>query len=442
VFAEGRLRRLNTVFVLVLSILTSLLPHFTSHGAYSTGNLIADWAGSSLNGNVDPWVDGVNGTSLTQNNTTYTSSNGGYLNFNGTSSYVKANASNDLQSFTTTTMSMFFWIKPTSNGGVIATLGRDINPNDADSEMWLMLDSNGKLLFWDYNGGEGVPSGLSTSSVTLNSWNYVGFTKAISGSNSNITFYINGSASGTASGPSKSVSLNSFGLGKDVRDNSRFYTGAIARATVWSSVLTASEVADNYQATNGIAIAPSITISNATQSVYAGGAISNVLATNTGGAASYYSISPALPSGLSLNTSSGTISGAPVNVQSQSSYTLTATNPAGTSSATFNLTVLINSTTMTLAAITSATYRSTTPLVVTISGGSGKATFMQNGKRIAGCIKVPTVASSTITATCNWKPSLMNYVSISVSYLSSNATYSSASIASIKVWVNKRSGLR
>lgn len=59
----------------------------------------------------------------------------------------------------------------------------------------------------------------------------------------------------------------------------------------------------------------------------------------TGGSISNFSVSPALPSGLSLNTSSGTISGTPAAVQSSAVYTITGSNSAGSVQAQVQITV-------------------------------------------------------------------------------------------------------
>jgi hypothetical protein len=93
--------------------------------------------------------------------------------------------------------------------------------------------------------------------------------------------------------------------------------------------------------TNDATAAPSISLSNATQSVNANSAISTVNVSNSGGAVSSFSISPSLPSGLTFNSSNGSISGTPTGAQSQRSYTITATNSGGSSSATFTLTVVL-----------------------------------------------------------------------------------------------------
>ena len=52
-----------------------------------------------------------------------------------------------------------------------------------------------------------------------------------------------------------------------------------------------------------------------------------------------YSVSPALPAGLSLNTSTGVISGTPTAVTATATYTVTAGKSAGTSSVGVVITV-------------------------------------------------------------------------------------------------------
>jgi alpha-tubulin suppressor-like RCC1 family protein len=60
---------------------------------------------------------------------------------------------------------------------------------------------------------------------------------------------------------------------------------------------------------------------------------------NGGGAVVSYAVAPPLPSGLSLSTTTGVLSGAPTAVASRASYTVTATNTGGSTQATLTLTV-------------------------------------------------------------------------------------------------------
>lgn len=85
-------------------------------------------------------------------------------------------------------------------------------------------------------------------------------------------------------------------------------------------------------------VAPSIGYSPSSQVATYGYVLTNMIAANSGGAGTY-SVSPSLPSGLSLNTSSGIISGTPSVVQSATNYTVTCTNTAGSSHATITLTI-------------------------------------------------------------------------------------------------------
>ena len=75
------------------------------------------------------------------------------------------------------------------------------------------------------------------------------------------------------------------------------------------------------------------------QSNYTGAPNTNLTAIipqNTGGTATF-TISPALPNGLNINAITGEISGLPTGTIATTSFTITATNAAGTSTASFNL---------------------------------------------------------------------------------------------------------
>jgi Tol biopolymer transport system component len=67
--------------------------------------------------------------------------------------------------------------------------------------------------------------------------------------------------------------------------------------------------------------------------------VSTFVPTNTGGGIASCTISPTLPTGLSFNTSTCAISGTPTALSTATNYTVTATNPGGSSAATVNITV-------------------------------------------------------------------------------------------------------
>lgn len=84
---------------------------------------------------------------------------------------------------------------------------------------------------------------------------------------------------------------------------------------------------------------PNISYTPSTLNAQPNTAITNLSPTNSGGASTSWSISPSLPAGLSFNTSTGVISGTPTAESPTTSYTITATNAAGSSTATIQLAV-------------------------------------------------------------------------------------------------------
>ena len=90
-----------------------------------------------------------------------------------------------------------------------------------------------------------------------------------------------------------------------------------------------------------------------------------------------YSISPALPAGVTLNTTTGKISGIATVVSTQTDYTVTATNLGGSTNATFTLTV--------------------NPLpVITTNSSSGSAVIGSNGSVIDPTIVISAVPRTNV----------------------------------------------
>jgi len=86
-------------------------------------------------------------------------------------------------------------------------------------------------------------------------------------------------------------------------------------------------------------IAPS-GLNYTTPNVYTKGtAITSFSPTVGGGAVTSYTISPALPAGLSINATTGVISGTPTVITTATTYTVTATNTGGSTTATIGITV-------------------------------------------------------------------------------------------------------
>lgn len=81
--------------------------------------------------------------------------------------------------------------------------------------------------------------------------------------------------------------------------------------------------------------APAFTITQASSWVEVNSSITSLYTiNNTGGSISRFSVSPALPVGVTLNTSTGEVSGSPTSTQSQTTYTLTAIRTSASNGAT------------------------------------------------------------------------------------------------------------
>ncbi|MBK8599403.1 MAG: putative Ig domain-containing protein [Flavobacterium sp.] len=99
-------------------------------------------------------------------------------------------------------------------------------------------------------------------------------------------------------------------------------------STTFGVVITVNDIAPN-------------TLSYNSPNVYTiGNAISNLNPTVSGGAVTSYSITPALPSGLSFDAATGVISGTPTAISSSATYTVTANNTGG--STTFAVVITVN----------------------------------------------------------------------------------------------------
>lgn len=124
-------------------------------------------------------------------------------------------------------------------------------------------------------------------------------------------------------------------------------SGAISGTpTAASATASYTVTASNSAGSTTAALQITVTLSPPSNLVYPqttiNATVGTAIATETptvSGAVTGYSVSPALPAGLALNTSTGAISGTPTVASSTASYTVTAQNSAGSTTATLQITV-------------------------------------------------------------------------------------------------------
>ena len=187
-----------------------------------------------------------------------------------------------------------------------------------------------------YSETAGILELNSSSSITLGTGNHTLTFANSSGAEwaTGTILTINGWAGlydGSSSGTSGKIFIGSSvsGLTASQLEQIQFFDGTNNNPAV---LLSTGELIADRAAPSGLSYNSTNTFTRLT-------AISSLSPTVTGSVASY-SVTPALPSGLSLNTTTGVISGTPSVAAVTNGYTVTATNAGGSTS--FVVTITVN----------------------------------------------------------------------------------------------------
>ena len=203
---------------------TNLVLHLDAGDSSSYSGSGTTWTDLTGNGNDGTLINGVS----------YSSSNGGYLNFDGTndrvdfSSYVQP-AHTSSSSFT-----WFVWLYP------FETLNNDVimgNRAVTGSNVWTKLTP--KRFEWVYPNHMNE-SGSGTN-VTTNHWQNICITK----NGASFTYYKNGTSVATMTSTHSKNYTNPFHIGGDASYGENVQA-RISVVAVYDAALTASEVLQNY----------------------------------------------------------------------------------------------------------------------------------------------------------------------------------------------------
>jgi hypothetical protein len=202
-------------------------------------------------GSSTTWSDisgfGNNGTLV--GSPAYSSSNGGYFSFNGSSQYVTIGTSVGVSGNVEVSMSAwFYYTGGSTTGSTVMGFGGAGSAGDTFS---IFLNNSGAYnIGVAYNGGQNVTS--NNNVYQPNVWNHVTVTKVIGNINATTTIYLNGSVLLQAVVPSLTPSFvfsnGVIGTWVQSPGTQNFFTGNISNVSVYSRALTQAEVRQNYLA--------------------------------------------------------------------------------------------------------------------------------------------------------------------------------------------------
>lgn len=332
---------------------------------------------------------------------------------------------------------------PTSFGSVTATGGGYGAGGDPTNNGDTGLQGNGATggsggggSSYTYNSSTYTGTGGASNAATgiSSPWSAYGFAGA---SGSGAGGGAGGAASGSTAGAGRDYFGKTYAKGGDRSGSNTPVTGSGNGGNVTSSGGSGSSGSITIQIPS-----PSFTYSTANATTSTGNAFANNSITSTGSVISSYSVSPALPTGLTLNISTGQVEGIPFATQSATTYTVTATDAVGeTGTATLNLTITPGVALLTITPPSSPRKGVLINLVVT-APAVGKIRFFANGKRIPNCLAIATTANSPFSATCRWSPATQSRNQLTAILLPGTSVYTSGSAAPIYVQVTKRPSTR
>ena len=157
--------------------------------------------------------------------------------------------------------------------------------------------------------------------------------------------------------------------------------------------------------------APDFSYSSSTISATRGIAITSNIATSSGGPISSFAVSPNLPTGLSLDTTNGTISGTPNTAASSAVYEVTATQNGSGATKKVNVTISVAATATTLSITPPGSIKvGTVENLTATASTAGTVAFATDLGPIEGCSAIATATSSPFTAQCPWTPTSAYYI--------------------------------
>ena len=214
----------------------------------------------SYPGSGTSWTDlsGNNAVGTLTNGPTYSSSNGGFLSFDGTNDFVSVPSGIPQR---TSQFTNEIWVYPTSlTGGAngYSTLIRmdGSRVGGGSGDFYFVLGNGGQVHCEIRNVADNGYDSYTTSTgiIQVNNWYHI--VQVIDRPNGNLKFFVNGvsrlDTSTSTFGIVTSSSIQIAQQGTNVSDAyARRLTGRVSNVKLYNRVLTAAEIQQNYNALRG-----------------------------------------------------------------------------------------------------------------------------------------------------------------------------------------------
>jgi hypothetical protein len=152
-----------------------------------------------------------------------------------------------------TSFSIEFWFNATQGIGTSGSWLNNaglVNATGSNSDFGVGLRQDGRITAGVRNGSGGLTSIVSTTSGLNNgAWHHVVFTR--NGSTGGLALYVDGAASGTATGPTIALTGSSTMNFGRVSTGTNYLRGLLDEVAVYTSALTAATAADHYHSGHG-----------------------------------------------------------------------------------------------------------------------------------------------------------------------------------------------
>ena len=132
---------------------------------------------------------------------------------------------------------------------------------------------------------------------------------------------------------------------------------------------------------------------------------------STGGDINSFSVNPALPNGLNLNTTTGSISGTPTVFSPTRSYTVTGTQNSSSLTTTASVSITVNkpTTSVSITLANGTVQVGVDNTINAVASVAGTVSFQTDLGTIPGCSAIATTLVAPFTASCSWSPTTIYY---------------------------------